>query len=62
LGSYEQMKYYCDLYDFAETYFKEGCRFHPETMLKYHLDKNKDIDIERVPINIYLRNVLFTNQ
>ncbi len=60
LGSYEQLKYYCDLYDFAETYSKEGCLFHPETMLKYHLDKNKDIIIERVPINIYLRDSLFT--
>jgi len=60
LGSYDQIKYYCDLYDFAEVYAKEGCLFHPETMLKYHLEKNIDITIERVPINVYLRNSLFT--
>jgi hypothetical protein len=56
LGSYEQVKYYTDLYDYVEDYLSEKCIFHPETFLRYHLNKNKNIDIKRIDVKLYLRN------
>ena len=35
-------------------YCREGCTFHPEHLLKYHLDKNK-IVAHRFPMGIIIR-------
>lgn len=48
-GSYEVMKEYCSLYLHVQDYYDEGALFHPESMLKYHLDKC-GIEIIRLPI------------
>lgn len=38
-GSSDLMNIFCDLFPNIKRYFDEGCRFHPETLLKYHCDK-----------------------
>lgn len=55
-GSREAMIYYCNLFDFLESYIiKDGIYFHPETLLKHHLF-NSRFGIERPNIKISLRN------
>jgi len=42
-GNTNAMRVYCSLFDKLVNYVKdEGCRFHPETLLRHHLDKHKD--------------------
>jgi len=48
-GSYEVMKAYCSLYLNVQKYYDEGRIFHPESMLKWHLDQC-GIEIVRLPI------------
>ena len=38
-GSSQLMDKYCDIFHNIKPYFDEGCKFHPETLLKYHCDK-----------------------
>lgn len=38
-GSSDLMNIFCDLFPNIKRYFDEGCKFHPETLLKYHCDK-----------------------
>jgi hypothetical protein len=38
-GPSDLMDKFCDLFINIKQYFNEGCRFHPETILKYHCDK-----------------------
>ena len=38
-GSSEAMDYYSSLFNNLETYLNEGALLHPESILKYHLDK-----------------------
>lgn len=44
MSSYKNMKYYSYLYDYLIPYYKMGVKFHPETMLKYHLER-KNIEL-----------------
>ncbi len=39
-GNFESMKIYSNLYDYIDEYISKGVLFHPETMLRYHLDNN----------------------
>lgn len=39
-GSSQLMDKYCDIFNNIKQYFDEGCKFHPETLLKYHCDKS----------------------
>jgi hypothetical protein len=55
IGGYKVMKTYCNLYLHLEEYYKNGLIFHPETLLKAHLEKNK-IDIERPLVYYFLRD------
>lgn len=48
-GSYEVMKAYCSLYLSVQKYYDAGTLFHPESMLKKHLD-TMEIEIVRLPI------------
>jgi hypothetical protein len=38
-GSSEAMDYYSSVYNNLQTYLNEGALLHPESILKYHLDK-----------------------
>lgn len=38
-GSSDLMNAFCDLFPNIKRYFDEGCKFHPESILKYHCDK-----------------------
>ena len=41
IGSSEQMKIYCDLYNYSLKYFQQGrCAYHNESLLAYHLISN----------------------
>jgi hypothetical protein len=41
-GTFSAMKIYADLYNHISKYcLEQGCLFHPETLLKWHLDKNQ---------------------
>lgn len=37
-GNFETMKVYSSMYDYIDQYIDNGVLFHPETMLRYHLD------------------------
>lgn len=52
-GSVEIMKRYCLLFDHIEDYFNAGCRFHPETLLKFHVEKQK-LNVTRFGFPYYL--------
>lgn len=52
-GSLETMKSYCHLFDHIEEYFDAGCRFHPETLLKFHINRQK-LDVIRFDFPSYL--------
>jgi len=60
-GSLEDMKYYTSLFDKIDEYYNDGkgVRFHPETLLAYHLKQNPSIKINRVPLKIKLRGSMF---
>ena len=45
-GNFEAMKIYCNCVDEIINYCKNRIKFHPETLLKHHLDKN-NIKINR---------------
>lgn len=45
-GNFEAMKVYCNCVDEIINYCKNRIKFHPETLLKHHLDKN-NIKINR---------------
>jgi len=55
VGGYDVMKTYCNLYHHLEEYAKEGNIFHPETLLRVHLEKNQ-IEIERPKMSYFLRS------
>ena len=44
-GNFESMKVYSNMYDCIDEYINNNVLFHPETMLRYHLD-NKGITIK----------------
>ena len=44
-GNFEAMKVYSNMYDYIGEYISKNVLFHPETMLRYHLD-NKGITIK----------------
>jgi hypothetical protein len=39
-GSSDYMNIFCNSFPNIKKYFDEGCKFHPETLLKYHCDKS----------------------
>ena len=45
-GDYSAMQWYTRLYDFIDEYWEAGCKFHPETLLAYHL---RNTMVIRVP-------------
>lgn len=53
-GSYDIMKKYCSTYDMIYSHYLSGCYFHPETLLKYHIEK-LNIGLKRPLIKHYLR-------
>jgi hypothetical protein len=55
-GSSEAMDYYSSLFSNLETYLNEGALLHPESILKYHLDKGP-YGILRTSIPIKLRDM-----
>lgn len=55
-GSHKDIMYYCSLADNVERYWRNGVTLHPETMLSYHLRSNKDIQIARVDMALFLRD------
>ena len=55
VGGYNVMEIYCNLYSHLEEYTQLGNIFHPETLLKVHLEKNQ-IEIERPKISYFLRS------
>lgn len=53
-GNQQSMQIYCDVYNNIEKYINElKVKFHPETLLKYHLDKN-NIKVETFDFNYNL--------
>lgn len=55
-GSREAMSHYCSLFHKIEEYVKgHGVFFHPETMLKYHLDTSA-YGVERPDVRVTLRD------
>ena len=55
VGGYDVMKTYCNLYSHLDEYSEEGNMFHPETLLRVHLEKNQ-IEVERPKIGYFLRS------
>lgn len=53
VGNYESMKIYMDMIDNILKYSKEGCIFHPEILLRYHLNKNK-INVQRFKMKLWI--------
>lgn len=58
-GSREIMKIYSDLYNQINSHISDNIVFHPETILRYHCNKN-NLCIHRFQYNIYLRGLNFT--
>lgn len=55
VSSYENMKYYCEMINCMNRYtVDEQVPFHPETLLKYHLENRC---INRFPFPVYLRKI-----
>ena len=52
-GDYNSMKIYCNLYNFVESYNTHGIPYHPEILLKYHLNCHV-VRIERFNYNYTL--------
>lgn len=57
-GSMKAMEIYTSLYDKILYYCRhEGCMFHPETLLKFHLDRNNSfVKIERFSFPYHLNS------
>lgn len=55
VGGYDTMKKYCNLYLHLEEHYGNTSIFHPETLLKVHLEKN-EIEIERPLVHYFLRD------
>lgn len=58
IGRHKVMKTYSEVFDYIPTHNKNGCRFHPETLLKYHLTEN-NINIERFHMPLCLRGGVY---
>lgn len=55
-GYRDAMIYYCSLFDNIENYLSDGAYFHPESMLRFHLEKSK-YKITRKMIKTSLRGI-----
>lgn len=55
-GTSEAIDYYCSAYPKLNDYLNEGAVFHPESLMKYHLDKGP-YSIWRTDIPMRLRNI-----
>ena len=54
IGDFATMSKYCSLYNHIVKYVKKnGCKFHPETLLAHHL-KHEQVDIKRFDLNYSL--------
>jgi len=54
-GNYESMRIYCSVYDNIYKYCTtDDVTFHPETLLKYHLDSN-NITVKTFPFSYFLQ-------
>lgn len=52
-ASSKQMDVYAGLYDVIRQYWEDGCTFHPETLLQYHLN-DSEVPYRRVDLNYSL--------
>ena len=50
LSCRENMYFYMDVLSDVETYMNHGHKIHAETLLKWHLEENKKIEVEKIPI------------
>lgn len=53
-GPPSTMEVYCNLFQHLMSYSDAGLGFHPESLLRFHLEHNK-LDIKRFPIKYKLR-------
>lgn len=53
IGNYDSIKIYCSLFDYILDYCNEGCNFHPEKLLRYHIEKF-GLQIERFPFRMWI--------
>jgi hypothetical protein len=54
VGSLESVEIYCSLYDHLIQMLEDGVCFHPETLLRVHLERNK-IQVKRFELNYWIR-------
>lgn len=52
-GSSKKMNIYCNLYSNMEKFYDLGCKFHPESMMKYNAE-HFNIPILRSSVNYFL--------
>lgn len=55
VGNHESMKVYMSMIDNMLDYSKEGCMFHPEVLLRYHLNK-KNMNVKRFTMKLWVNN------
>lgn len=56
-GSRKSMEYYCNLFDYVQSYLKTGkILFHPETLLKHHMN-DSGFFVKRDMIRTVLRGI-----
>lgn len=49
ISSKENIITYLQLYNYLDSYYDKGCKFHPETLLKFHLEEH-GMKIIRFPL------------
>ena len=55
IGTYGSMKEYVNLIENILNYSLEGCLFHPEILLRYHLNK-KNINVKRFKMKMWINS------
>ena len=64
-GPWEKMRYYCRLGEMIPVYIEGGIKFHPETLLRFHLDMRLDEHAPPiwtgVPLGMFLRGRAFSD-
>jgi hypothetical protein len=59
-GDIHSMGWYCECIDHIQKYCKDGIIFHPESLLKHHLNQSPDFKIERFHFDYKLAIKNFT--
>lgn len=55
ISSYNNMKYYCSMYDQMQKYHMDGVPLHSEILLRYHLENSKS-SVSRFHYEIFYAN------